>query len=884
MATVPVSPGLSKSSPSAADNVLLSKITPPPCREWVIRRSRIEERIAAGPVTVVTGPPGAGKTTAVASWLAVAKDPVAWVTLDRYDSRPDVFWPTVVAALRSAGVQFRRPLPPPGRTGRADHAFLLRLAMELVTRDPPVTLVLDDLHRIAERGLDDDLQYLIRNTRPGLRVVICSRVDPTLSLHQYRLAGELTEIRADELAFSVDEAQLLLNQHGVALPDEPLERLTELNEGWAAGLRMAALLLQEEPDPEQFVKNFAAKDSAIADYLIEEVLKNQPARYRELLMKTSILDQVSASIAVEMTGDERAGDALEGLAHANAFVEPVGNGWYRFHALFAEVLRLKLRFEHPRQVADLHRRAARWYQSHQRLSDAVRQAAAASDWPFAARLVVDDLAIGTLIEAPDHDPLTDCLREMPPALLGAGPEPALVAAGIALADVQHERARTALAAAEGSLAGLPADERTAARIAVAMLRLELARRTGDIELTIASVGQLEKHAGTLPDESLARQPRLVVRILAERGLLLLWAGQPDEAAAILGAGHPAPAEHGPECANYHGHLALAEAFRGRLHAAGHVIETTCSPGDGGDGRLGGAAEVALALIHLERNELRETRNALKRADAALRARPDRLAAAAACFVAARCHLAEGHISAASRVAARARLGWSPPGWLDHRLTLLESRAFAAAGDNPSAIAAAARAGPATSLDAAVALAQARLDTGDLLAAGNALDIGPAITAKTPVASCVDWRLTQARLAFGNDDGQCGRQSLLEALKLGEQEGLRLSFALEAAWMRPVLRNDPRLAKAYRRVVAPGLASRRDPSAPGAADLVIVEELSVRECEVLKLLAGMLTTAEVASELYISVNTVKTHLKSIYRKLAANHRGEAVRRAKQLRVI
>jgi LuxR family maltose regulon positive regulatory protein len=884
MVTVPASPALSKGPPSAADNVLLSKITPPACKDWVIRRSRIEERIATGPLTVVTGPPGAGKTTAVGSWLAVAEEPVAWVTLDRYDSRPDVFWSTVVAALRSAGVEFRRALPAPGRTGRADHAFLLRLAVKLVTQDPPVTLVLDDLHRIACRGLDDDLQYLIRNTQPGLRVVICSRVDPTLSLHQYRLAGELTEIRADELAFSVHEAKLLMNQHGVALSDEPLEQLTELNEGWAAGLRMAALLLQEAPDPEQFVKNFAAKDSAIADYLIEEVLKHQPARYRELLLKTSILDQVSASMAVEMTGDERAGDALEALAHANAFVEPVGNGWYRFHALFAEVLRLKLRFEHPRQVVDLHRCAARWYQSHQRLPDAVRQAAAAGDWVFAARLVVDELAIGTLIEAPDHDPLTDCLREMPPALPGAGPEPALVAAGIALADVQHESARAALAAAEGSLAALPADEETTSRIAVAMVRLELARRTGDIEVTIASVGQLEKHAGTLSDETLAHQPRLVVRMLAERGLLLLWAGQPDEAAAILDAGHPASAEHGPECANYHGHLALAEAFRGRLHAAGHVIETTCSPGDGGGGGLSGAAEVALALIHLERNELRETRNVLKRADAALRVRPDRLAAAAACFVAARCRLAEGHTSAASKTAAQARVGWSPPGWLDHRLTLLESRAFAAAGDSLSAVAAAGRAGPATSLDAAAALAHARLDTGDLLAAGIALDISPAITAMTPVASCVDWRLTEARLAFGNDDGQYGRQSLMEAIKLGEQEGLRLSFALEAAWMRPVLRSDPRLARAYRHVLAPDLASGRQPSAPGAADLVIVEELSVRECEVLKLLAGMLTTAEVASELYISVNTVKTHLKSIYRKLAANHRGEAVRRARQLRVI
>lgn len=327
------------------------------------------------------------------------------------------------------------------------------------------------------------------------------------------------------------------------------------------------------------------------------------------------------------------------------------------------------------------------------------------------------------------------------------PSPGSSAAAIALADVRHENARTALAAAEGSLAEVPADEEIGSRIAADLLRLELARRTGDFDSAVASVGRLREHARALPDETLARKPRLVVQMQAQRGLLLLWAGQPDEAAASLSARHPASAEHGPECADYHAHLALAEAFRGRLHAAGQIIETTCLPGaDSGEG-LAGAAEVALALIHLERNELRETHDILKRADAALRARPDRLAAAAACFVAARCRLAEGRASAASELTARARL---------------------------------------------------------------------------------EWRLAEGRLAFSNDDASHGRRSLMKAIKLCEQQDLRLSFILEAARMRPLLRSDPQLAEAFRHVLALGPADGGHQAVPVPAGPVTVEKLSARE--------------------------------------------------------
>ena len=342
-----------RQQPGGANRVLQAKIVAPSVPGWMVSRPRIEKRIdegTAGPLTVITGPPGAGKTMAVASWAAARPGPVAWVTLDHYDSRPKVFWSTIVEAMRNAGVALGRISAGPARTAAADHVFLLRLASELAAQDPPVVLVLDDLHLLAGPALMDGLQYLLRNARSGLRLVICSRTDPMLPLHRYRLAGELTEIRASELAFSVPEAGLLMAQHGITLPPRTLELLTKLDEGWAAGLRLAAISLDEHPDPGQFIKELAAENSAIAGYLVAEALNNQPAEIRDLLLKTSILDRVSSGIASELTGDEQAATALTTLARTNAFVQPLGNGWYRYHSLFAEVLRLKLRLECPGQV------------------------------------------------------------------------------------------------------------------------------------------------------------------------------------------------------------------------------------------------------------------------------------------------------------------------------------------------------------------------------------------------------------------------------------------------------------------------------------------------------------------------------------------------------
>ena len=288
----------------------------------------------------------------------------------------------------------------------------------------------------------------------------------------------------------------------------------------------------------------------------------------------------------------------------------------------------------------------------------------------------------------------------------------------------------------------------------------------------------------------------------------------------------------------------------------------------------------------QRNELREARSWIKQADAALGASPDKLIGAVAYLVAAGGALAEGRAAVAAQIIARARSGWPVPAWLDQQLSLAESRACAAAGDIQAALTAAERAG-GTSPEAAVTLAHAWAVAGDGETAQRALAPALAADGQIPDRVRVQALLVDARLGYGSGDGARGRRSLASALRLAEREQLRLPFVLERSWLGPVLRRDPELADSHRRLLAPALGHDQLPApakAPVRPPVLVVEPLTEREREVLVHVSGMLNTAEVASEMYISVNTVKTHLRNIYRKLAAAHRNEAVRRARQLELI
>ena len=886
-----------RSAMSVSDPVLTSKITPPRVPDWTVQRLRITKLIARGtrrcPLAVVTGPPGAGKTMALALWAATDPGIVAWVGLDEYDNRPEVFWSCVVAALRRAGVTVPKAVPAagPGRAG--DHVFLLRLAAALAAQDPPVTLVLDDLHLLTEPRVLDGLDFVLRNAA-GLRLAAASRIKPLLPLHRYRLAGQLAEIRAADLAFTVSETGLLLAGHRITLPADSLECLTRRTEGWAAGLRLAAISMAAHPCPGQFVRELAAEDSALTGYLLQEVLGAQRPEVREVLLCTSILERVSAEAAVEVAGDDRAAGILMALVRANAFIEPAGSGWYRYHTLFAEVLRLELRREYPDRMAALHRRAARWYGRTGLLRDAVRHAARAGDWQLAASLVIDDLAIGQLLEPRDGHHLADAFQSMPPGQSWTRPEPHLVWAAMALSAGRPESSAAALDAADLVLERVPADQQAAGRLAAAVIRLTASARTGDLNAAASAAARAEALISRVPGDKLARRPDLRARVLAGRGAVELWSGHLDQAARLLQAGMASQAASvtKDEPADCLGHLALAEALRGRLGSAAELAgrATAALTTGGHPARVqdpNPAALVALAWVHLERNQLHEAARRLKQAGAALGASPDKLIGTVAYLVAAGGALAEGRAKVATQIIARARSGWPVPAWLDRRLSLLESRACAAAGDIQAALAAAGRAGGADSPEAAVTLAHAWVAAGN---GGNARRVlAPMLAADSrgPDRVRVQARLVDARLSYASGDRARSRRSLASALRLAEPEQLRLPFAAERGWIEPVLRRDPELAHAHRCLLAPTRRHDQAPAPRGAPDqatILVVEPLTEREREVLRHASGLLRTAEIASELDISIHTVKTHLRNVYRKLAATRRGEAVRRARQLGLI
>jgi LuxR family maltose regulon positive regulatory protein len=470
----------------------------------------------------------------------------------------------------------------------------------------------------------------------------------------------------------------------------------------------------------------------------------------------------------------------------------------------------------------------------------------------------------------------------------------LVLAAAGLSRVSSDAVTTSLIAAESMLDRLPDNDEIPARLAAVQIRLALARRTGNFGLAAAAAERAEALIDQLSQEVHDRYPEIRAQMLAGCGAADLWAGRLDEAAVRFEAGVAAAPSAGHERADGLGHLALTEALAGRLSSAVvRADQTADAMSSGGDDLIEHvipSMDVALAWVYLQRGYMQGAHARLKQAEASLRICPDRLVSALACTVAAQLRLAEGHVSRAMEMIRQARQDWSPPPWLDLRLTILESRACMAADDVPAALAAAQRADPHSVPEAAAALACAWLATGDQQAARRVLDsVTENLGGTTHRLGLAGW-VAEARFSYETGDSVRGRRCLERGLELAKAEQTRLPFVMEWTWLRQVLRRDPELAHHYHELVAPPVMSpgavpfQRKASPSDQAAPVFAERLSEREREVLTHASKMLSTAEIATEMYISVNTVKTHFRSIYRKLSATHRSEAVRRARRLQLI
>lgn len=485
--------------PAGSDSLVAAKISVPGLPAWLVRRRRLDTLLSAGrPVTVVTGPPGAGKTVAIASWLQAAGPPAAaWLSADRYDNQPASFWRHVAAAIRAAGVAAPLPVGP----APASPDFPGQLAAAVARHERQVVLVLDDLHLVTSRAVLDDVAYLARRAAGRLRLVIAARGEQQLPLHQFLLSGELTSIGSNELAFTTEEARSLLARHHVELSEPALATVLGRTEGWAAGLRLAAIAMQDSDDPDKVAAEFGTGDGPMVSYLLREVLDAQPARTREVLLKTSILDQVSDDLAMELTGDRQAGPALSALADANSFVQSLRPGWYRYCPVFAQALRIRLQRAPGRDPGDLRRRAARWLRQRGDLPGAVAQAAAASDWSLAARMIVGELAMGQLADPVAGAGLAAALSGMPGSVLSDPPR-MITAAALAAHERRTAAAEVLLDAASVILAQRSGPDQRRIRVAAAQVRLALAQQAADAGATASAAADVAQRMAALPDGAL----------------------------------------------------------------------------------------------------------------------------------------------------------------------------------------------------------------------------------------------------------------------------------------------------------------------------------------------------------------------------------------------
>ncbi|HEY1823827.1 MAG TPA: LuxR C-terminal-related transcriptional regulator [Trebonia sp.] len=876
----------------------------------IVRRELFEFLDGAGRVTEVSAPAGSGKTLLLRSWIGQPglAGRAAWVPVPDGGYRPQRFWAAVIDALRdtAAASALVRPLTPaPDLDG---WVIVERLLKDLMQLDDRLWLVIDDVHELASDEALRQLELLLLRAPQELRFVLATRHELPLGLHRLRLEGELTEIRAADLRLTSAEARALFEGAGVELSETAFALLYARAEGWAAGLRLAALSLSGHPDPERFAAEFSGSERTVAGYLMAEVLERQSEPVRRLLLRTSVLDRVSGELADLLTGGSGAERVLQDLERAGAFVLSLDakRSWFRYHQLFADLLRLELRRTAPDEIPRLHRAAAEWFAGHGFPVEAVRHAQAARDWRLAARLLSDHWVglylVGQLGAA------EELLSAFPVEMMTADAELAALKALEAVDRGSPQDADRYLASAARGLDGgdgmVPAERRGRLEMLLSMGRLRLAGERVDPRTVAEEADRLlvldETAAAGLNGLGADLRPGILVNL----GTAETWAGRLAEADRHLEQGAALARRFGQPYMEFSAlaYWARVGTFRSLTLAerrSRQAIELAERHGWGEDQKAAFAYTMLGAAL-TGQGRLAEAEPWLDRAWKTLRAegRPSieiNLRYANGLLEMARGRPGEAltDLLAVDRLAGALVM----PATLarpTHALALLAQVKLGETGRAEAALAGLDEQ-ERQSAQLRVALAALRLAQDDPQASVTAL--APVLDGSvTGIGVQRSWVVeallleATARDALGDPDAAW--HALERALEVAQPDGALVSFLLHP--VPELLRRHARQATAHAALIADILSllqagNGRADTRPGAHGLAaakpkLLEPLSQAETRVLRYLPTSLSVVEIAEQLYLSVNTVRTHMRHLYAKLGVHRRHAAVERARALGLL
>jgi LuxR family transcriptional regulator, maltose regulon positive regulatory protein len=841
------------------------------------------DRAADLPFTLLCAGPGAGKTVLLTEWAQHAKAQVAWITPGTADVAPRRFWNLLESALPDLDGKDR------GGAGTAPDAVLdpVQLLLSQVP-DPatPLVVIIDDAHLLTHPDILDGLDRLARGWHQGLRLILAARSDPLLPLHKYRLAGQMAELRAADLAMTPAEIREVLAVHGVSLPKREVDVLVARTEGWAAGVRLSAMRMEGTERPADFVSQLALDAGSIGEYLVDEVLQRLPDDHRRLLVETSFLDEVTGPLAGAVTGMTGCEDMLASLTRDNSFVIPLDpmRTRYRYHQLFGEILRYLLQRREGQAVCQLKERAAAWFEREGDLGSAMYWAVQADDGPRVASLLARGGLAHALVHRQDLSGLR--LRELVPPhepAKSAGPAELAVAAFAAEAAVAAPEAAAAeLDRLRAWHSGQPLTDRELL-VTCDVAELLLGQKACDDRAVDGAAARL---LGAPGDAKPAVTPGLRAAVLLTQASVHLWHGRHEDVGALLEEAMAEAASDGQDGLELEAlsMMACLDSLWSRANRADRAIQRAQAMRKAKGLGAPPALELATAVSALFSGNLGGHARAVQRIVLSGAAGADPALETAAALV-----LAAGLLARDQRTEPRAILQEQadhvlPPALGAYRDVMLADLETSY-GRPRSALARLDRCrktkfAPVT----APAAARAHLALSDLRGARDCVrDVLASPSSQISRFTFVEALLCDARIAeAGGDEGQA-LEILVHAFDAARGEVV-LPFRCASASFAGLLARHPGMAGQWPAgaVAEAGVTPVPVPAQRVARELP--DPLTPRELTILRLLATTLSTGEIADELCLSVNTVKTHLAAIYRKLPASRRREAVLRARDLELI